>query len=255
MLVVFVICYLIGPVALVALSAVGILGCALEALAMLQRAGFRPATLVAALGSGGAVLAAYWRGEAALPVVFVVVVGASLVWYLAGVAEARPVVNVAVTVLAFAWIGMLGSYAGLLLQASSGKHLFFGAVVPAVAGDVAAWFIGSRFGQHTLAPSTSPGKTWEGLVAGGVAALAAGAVIGRELAPWGGVRHGLELGLLIAIVGPVGDLAQSMVKRDLHLKDSGSILPGHGGLFDRFDSLLFALPAAYYLAIVLHLVK
>jgi phosphatidate cytidylyltransferase len=201
------------------------------------------------------VLAAYWRGEGSLAVVFVVVLGASLLWYLAGVVEARPVVNVAVTVMAFAWVGVLGSFAGLLLQAPRGEHLFLGAVIPTIVADLVAWFAGSRFGSHQLAPHISPGKTWEGFVAGGLAALVVSAVIGSQLAPWGGVRHGIELGLVVAVVAPVGDLVQSMIKRDLRLKDSGSVLPGHGGLLDRFDSLLFVLPATYYLATVLHLVK
>jgi len=249
----FVICYLVAPAALLALSAMVILGCALEAFAMFQRAGFRPATLLGALGSGGAVVAAYWRGSAALPVVLVVVVCASLVWYLARVVEARPVVNVAVTVFGFAWVGILGSFAGLMLAAPRGEHLFLGAVIPTVAADLAAWFAGSRFGSHPLAPAISPSKTWEGFAAGGIAALVAGAVIGSQVSPWGGVRHGLELGLVIAVVAPVGDLVQSMIKRDLRLKDSSSLLPGHGGLLDRFDSLLLALPATYFLATVLHL--
>jgi CDP-diglyceride synthetase len=250
----FVICYLVAPAALLALSAVVILGCALEAFAMFQRAGFRPATLLGALGSGGAVVAAYWRGSAALPVVLVVVVCASLVWYLARVVEARPVVNVAVTVFGFAWVGILGSFAGLMLAAPRGEHLFLGAVIPTVVADLAAWFAGSRFGSHQLASAISPSKTWEGFVAGGIAALVAGAVIGSRVSPWGGVRHGLELGLVIAVVAPVGDLVQSMIKRDLRLKDSSSLLPGHGGLLDRFDSLLLVLPATYFLATVLHLV-
>ncbi|MGC8627711.1 MAG: phosphatidate cytidylyltransferase [Acidimicrobiales bacterium] len=253
MVAVLVACYVLGRGALLALATVVVFGCVVEVLSMFQGAGFRPATLVAAIGSAGAVLAAYWRGEPALPLVFVVVTGASLVWYLAKVVEARPVVNVAVTLLAFAWVGALGSYAGLLLKAHDGKHLFLAAVIPAVAADIVAWFVGSRFGQHALAPAVSPSKTWEGLLAGGFAAVVAGVVIGKNLAPWGGLKHGLELGVLIAVVGPLGDLVQSMVKRDLHLKDSGHLLPGHGGLFDRFDSLLFALPATYYLAIVLHL--
>ena len=253
LLALFVICYLVAPAALLALSAVVILGCALEAFAMFQRAGFRPATLLGALGSGGAVVAAYWRGSAALPVVLVVVVCASLVWYLARVVEARPVVNVAVTVFGFAWVGMLGSFAGLMLAAPRGEHIFLGAVIPTVVADLAAWFAGSRFGSHPLAPAVSPSKTWEGFAAGGIAALVAGAVIGSQVSPWGGVRHGLELGLVIAVVAPVGDLVQSMIKRDLRLKDSSSLLPGHGGLLDRFDSLLLALPATYFLATALHL--
>ncbi len=251
----FVICYVIGPVALVGLATVAIAGCALEAFAMFQRAGFRPATLVGTVGSGGAVLAAYWKGTAAMPEVFVVVLFASLAWYLARVVEARPVVNVAVTIFGFAWVGVLGSFSALLLQVHQGSHLFLGAVVPTVAADLVAWFVGSRVGRHPMAPATSPSKTWEGFVGGAIAALAAGAVIGSQVAPWGGVRHGLELGLVVALLAPLGDLVQSMVKRDLRLKDSGAMLPGHGGLLDRFDSLLFVLPATYFLVLVLHIVK
>ncbi len=249
-----VVCYVLGAVALLVLSAVAIFGCALEAFSMFQQAGFRPATLLGLVGSAGVVAAAYWRGTEALPIVIAVVVCASLVWYMGRVVEARPVVNVAVTVLGFAWIGILGSFSGLLLAAHDGKHLFIGAVVPTVAADLLAWFAGSRLGSHPLAPSISPNKTWEGAVAGGIAAIIAGAVIGHQLSPWGGLRHGLELGLVIAVVAPIGDLVQSMLKRDLGVKDSGTLLPGHGGLLDRFDSLLFVLPATYFLAIALHLI-
>ena len=250
---IFIVCYLIGPVALLALCAVGIVGCAVEAYGMLQDVGFRPATLVGVLGSAGAVLAAYWKGTAALPVVMAVVLAGSFIWYLARVVEARPVVNAAVSFLVFAWVGVLGSFAGLLLEAHKGSHLFFGAVVPTVLADAAAWLAGSSVGSHPLAPHVSPAKTWEGVVAGAVVAVVAGALIGHELSPWGGLRHGVELGALVAVVAPVGDLVQSMVKRDLKLKDSGALLPGHGGLLDRFDSLLFVLPAVYFLALVLHL--
>jgi CDP-diglyceride synthetase len=250
-----VICYVIGPGALLALAAVALMGCAFEAFSMLQRAGFRPATIIGALGSAAAVLAAYWKGPSSLVVVFVVVLVASLVWYLVRVVDARPVVNVAVTVMAFAWVGVLGSFAGLLLQAQRGEHLFLGAVVPTVVADMVAWFAGSQFGSHPLAPEISPGKTWEGLIGGAVGAVVVAAIIGSRVAPWGGIRHGIELGLVVAVAAPVGDLVQSMVKRDLRLKDSGSLLPGHGGLLDRFDSMLFVLPATYYLATVLHLVR
>ena len=249
------ICYLLGAVALLVLSAVAIFGCALEAFSMFQQAGFRPATLLGLLGSAGVVVAAYWRGTEALPVVIAVVVCASLVWYLARVVEARPLVNVAVTVLGFAWVGILGSFAGLLLAAHHGSHLFIGAVVPTVVADLVAWFAGSQFGSHPLAPAYSPSKTWEGAIAGGIAALVAGAIIGHQLSPWGGLRHGLELGLVVAVVAPVGDLVQSMLKRDLGVKDAGTLLPGHGGLLDRFDSLLFVLPAVYFLAIALQIVS
>jgi phosphatidate cytidylyltransferase len=249
------VCYAIGAKALAGLAAVAVAGCALEFYGMLQRAKFRPATVVGLVGSGAAVLAAYWRGPGALPVVGVLVLAGSLLWYLAGVVEARPLVNVAVTVLGFAWIGGFGAFAGLLLRAHLGSHLFLAAIIPTLLADIGAWFVGSRIGSRPLAPSVSPGKTWEGVLAGAVVALVAGAILGRELSPLGGLRHGVELGLIVAVVAPIGDLAQSMVKRDLQVKDSGSLLPGHGGLFDRFDAVLIALPATYYLASALHLIK
>lgn len=252
MAVVFVFCYVIGPGALLALAVLALLGCSLEAFAILQRAGFRPATLVGALGTVGAVLAAYWKGPGSLGVVVVLVAAASLVWYLARVADARPVVNAAVTTFAFAWVGAMGSFAGTLLAMPSGARLFAGAVVPTVIADMAAWFAGSRLGSHRIAPSVSPGKTWEGFFAGAVAAVVVATLLGSVFSVWGTGR-GIVLGLMIAVVAPVGDLVQSMVKRDLRLKDSGALLPGHGGLLDRFDSLLFVLPATYFLVSVLHI--
>jgi phosphatidate cytidylyltransferase len=122
-----------------------------------------------------------------------------------------------------------------------------------VAADVVAYVIGSRIGSRRLAPWVSPSKTVEGVIAGGVAALVVGAIVGHEVAPWGGFKHGLLLGLVIAVLAPMGDLFESMVKRDLAVKDSGSALPGHGGLLDRFDSMLIVLPAVYYLASLFNL--
>ncbi len=245
-------CYLVGPGALLALAALAVSGCALEAFSMLQRAGFRPATLVGAMGAAAAVLAAYWRGMQAVPVVTAVVAMASLVWYLARVVEARAVVNSAVSMLGFVWVGVLGSFAGGLLARSHGAGIFLGAVVVTAVADMVAWFVGSRFGAHPLAPAVSPGKTWEGFLAGAVAALVVGGVVGKLVAPWGGASHGLVLGLVVAFAAPLGDLVQSMIKRDLRLKDSGALLPGHGGLLDRFDSMLFVLPATYFLVTILH---
>ena len=251
--VVVVFCYLVGPGALLALAALAVFGCALEAFSMLQRAGFRPATLVGAMGAAAAVLAAYWRGMQAVPVVTAVVAMASLVWYLARVVEARAVVNSAVSMLGFVWVGVLGSFAGGLLSRSHGAGIFFGAVVVTVVADMVAWFVGSRFGAHPLAPAVSPGKTWEGFLAGALAALVVGGVVGKLVVPWGGASHGLVLGLVVALAAPLGDLVQSMIKRDLRLKDSGALLPGHGGLLDRFDSMLFVLPATYFVVTVLHI--
>ena len=116
------------------------------------------------------------------------------------------------------------------------------------AGDSFAYFIGSAFGKHKLAPSISPGKSWEGAIAN----LAACVIVGWALADPLGLpgEFGLGLGALCGVLGQVGDLFQSAWKRRHETKDSGSLLPGHGGVLDRFDSLLFCLPAANAIAYI-----
>jgi len=179
---------------------------------------------------------------------------AVMLWYLLRIIDARPLANVAVTVMTLLWVGLLGSFAALMLREPHGKGLFFGVVIVAVVSDVVAYFAGRGFGHRPLAPRISPGKTVEGLIGGTLAALVAGVVVGHSLAPWGGVKHGLLLGVVVAALAPVGDLFESLIKRDLDIKDSGSTLAGHGGLLDRIDSVLVVLPAAYYLALAMHLI-
>jgi phosphatidate cytidylyltransferase len=242
------ICYFVGSAALMVLSAVVVGAAAAEGYGMLQRAGFRPATLLGLVASVAIVGGAYWRGQEALPLVIALTFGGSMLWYLFGIVEARPLANIAVTNLLFIWIGVLGSFGALMLRGHDGRGLFLGAVVVAVGADIAAYFAGSRLGKRTMAPSISPGKTWEGAAAGLIAALIIGAVIGKALDPWGGIKHGLIFGLLVGIIAPLGDLSESMIKRDLGVKNSGNLIPGHGGLLDRFDAVLFVLPIAYFLS-------
>ncbi|HSS11480.1 MAG TPA: CDP-archaeol synthase [Acidimicrobiales bacterium] len=240
--------YAIGPLALVWLAAIVVTASALELYNVIQHRGFRPATLLGLCATVAVMFAAYWRGEQALPLVLVLVFVTSMLWYMLEVVEARPVVNVALTVMVFVWVGLLGSYAALLLRVHHGKSLLLLPVLVTVAADVIAYAAGSTLGSRPLAPHISPGKTWEGVIVGLVGAALVSMLIGRVFLhnTWT-VKHALILGLVVGVVAPIGDLCESMVKRDLHLKDSGGVLPGHGGLLDRFDGLLFVLPAAYYL--------
>ena len=180
-----------------------------------------------------------------------------MVWYLVGAERGSPVAGISATVLGFAWVGLLGSFAGLLLAPSQypnrhGVAFMLGAAVATVAADVGALVIGGWRGRHPLAPHVSPHKTWEGLVGGTVFAIVASAAITGSVHPWTPAKAAV-LGLVVAVLAPVGDLCESLIKRDLGLKDMGSLLPGHGGILDRVDGLLFVLPATYYLVRVLHL--
>lgn len=249
------ICYFIGSIALVIMAGAGVVLAAAEVFGILQRCGFRPATLLGLASTAGFMFAAYWKGGPALPLIAALTFAAIMVWYLLGIVDARPLANVAVTAMAVLWVGLFGSFAALMLRAPNGRGLFLGVVAVTVAFDIVSFFAGRQFGRRLLAPSVSPGKTVEGLVAGVIAALVIGLVIGKTLTPWGGIRHGLELGVVVAVLAPVGDLFESLIKRDLSVKDSGTVLAGHGGLLDRIDSLLLVLPAAYYLVSYVGILK
>ncbi|TAL68851.1 MAG: phosphatidate cytidylyltransferase [Bacteroidetes bacterium] len=121
--------------------------------------------------------------------------------------------------------------------------------------DSAAYFIGVKWGKHKLFPRISPKKSWEGSVAGFFGAIIGFAAASILLIPKFPIMHSVIIGAVIGIIGQIGDLAESLLKRDAGIKDSSAILPGHGGILDRFDSILFVAPAVYiYLLILLFMI-
>jgi phosphatidate cytidylyltransferase len=170
---------------------------------------------------------------------------------LKGMSDTRQslTVSVAVTVLGVAWIA-LGLAHALLLRAipDHGRLAVFTILIAVFAADAAAYFTGILIGRHKLAPTISPGKTWEGLAGGTVVAI---------LVPFFALYHqhfltigeSIALGVVIAVVAPLGDLFESAIKRDMNVKDTGRLLAGHGGMLDRIDALLFASIASYYLVL------
>lgn len=112
--------------------------------------------------------------------------------------------------------------------------------------DSMAYFIGKRFGRHSFFSRISPKKTWEGVIGGGVASVIAAFIYQQIYAPYLSWFDCVVLGVLVAYLAPIGDLVESMIKRDVKLKDSSAIIPGHGGFLDRFDSILFTAPVIYY---------
>jgi phosphatidate cytidylyltransferase len=172
----------------------------------------------------------------------------ALAFLLKGISETRQSLTVAVatTVLGAAWVGFgLGFLLLMRDMTSHGRLAVFAVLLAVFAADTMAFFTGRLVGRHKLAPVLSPGKTWEGLVASTITAV---------LEPFFALYHqhfltigeSLVLGGVIAVSAPVGDLFESAVKRDLGVKDSGSLLAGHGGMLDRLDAPLFAAVAAYF---------
>lgn len=143
------------------------------------------------------------------------------------------------------YLGGLFSYLLRLRALPYGFWLCFFVVAVVWLNDAGAYFIGRRFGRHRLLPRVSPGKTWEGSLGGLLVGLLAAVVFGLILGQ--SVWTALLAGGVVSIAGQIGDLVESNLKRFVGAKDSGGVLPGHGGVLDRFDSALFALPAAYYL--------
>lgn len=239
-----------GPTAwlLAALVGLGVL----ELCTALRSLGYRPAVIIALVGSVSLVLGAYTSGQSAFPLVGFVVAVTTLLWYLARVVRGRPAMGAATTFLAFGYVGVLGGFAGLLLGFENGVGMLIGLAVCTVSHDVCGYLAGSRFGKRRIAPRISPNKTLEGLLAGMAGSVVFAVVVTGVIAPWDRLSA-LALGALVAVLAPLGDLCESMLKRDLGLKDIGGMLPGHGGVLDRFDAILFCLPAVYYLVRVLEL--
>jgi phosphatidate cytidylyltransferase len=236
-----------GPAMVIVTLVIAVAGA--EYFGAVQRGGFRPATLLGLVAVAVLPVATYWRGEAAVPLVMFLSVAVGVLWFLLGVGgKARPTANLGVTLLGIVWVGVLGSFAALILKIpAEGVSILLITVVAAVAADVGGFFVGRSIGRTPLT-AASPNKTIEGLVGGVVATLVAVAVVSvvLRIGPFS-AGEALVFALVAAVVAPLGDLAESLLKRDLGLKDMGSLIPQHGGVLDRFDGLLFVLPAAYYL--------
>lgn len=242
----------LGPMPATILVA-AIIGLAVaELYGVLRQAGYQPVALAGIVGSVGLVVGAYNYGAAAYPTVLSLTTAVVLLWYLVGAAHESPVLNVGVTVLGLLWVGFFGSFAGLMLGLGDpGLGIVLAAIVGTVGYDVGGLFVGRNAGRQPLS-AASPNKTVEGLLGGCVVAfvvvVALSALVG--FGPVDSFGEGAMVGLAVALVAPLGDLTESLVKRDLGVKDMGTILPGHGGLMDRFDGLLFVLPAVWLLASV-----
>jgi CDP-diglyceride synthetase len=251
-------CFAAGTVASMVIVCIVVLLATAEAYAAFRRAQYHPATLLGLVAVLSLLIETYNKGVAALPLVLVLLVAGSFIWYLARVEPgAEPVSGISSTVFVFVWVGAFGSFAALLLNPNlfpdrHGIAFVLAAVIVTVADDVGSLLIGAAMGRHRLAPSVSPNKSWEGLIGGAVVAILVSVIVVHFIHPWTLSKAALY-GVVVAIVAPLGDLSQSMLKRHLGLKDMGRLLPGHGGILDRVDGLLFVMPATYFVVKALHL--
>jgi phosphatidate cytidylyltransferase len=236
-----------------AVVAVAISYACYELATVLEEAGGRRVPLVPLVAATIVTYyAAYNRGSQALAVAILIAALAVLAWCIVGAAadHAPPgpglARNVAASLWVLAYLVLLGGFAELLTAPHDGAARVTSFVATVVCADVGGYAAGVTAGRHPLAPRISPKKSWEGLGGSAAACLLAGALFFAFLLH-AAVWKGLVFGLVMTLTAIIGDLAESLVKRDLGIKDMGKLLPGHGGIMDRLDSMLISAPVAYLL--------
>ncbi|MDQ3956796.1 MAG: phosphatidate cytidylyltransferase [Actinomycetota bacterium] len=247
---VIVVCTLGGRRWFFVLAAVAVLMAAFELLDALVQKDGRPSILLGLAGTLGMLVASYQERFAFVGIVLAVTAYAAFLFALRPSRGDRAASDVAWTVLALVWIGGGGAGAVSILVMPGGLPLLVASILIVACDDIGAYFAGTSFGRHKIAPSISPAKSWEGFAGGIVTALAAGLLFAsllREMT----VPTGLALGAIAGLLAPVGDLVESLAKREIGIKDSGRLLPGHGGMLDRLDAIIFCCPA---LSLYLHFV-
>jgi phosphatidate cytidylyltransferase len=191
---------------------------------------------------------AYWYGYKAAFGALALTIVAIFGWRLHGTA-AGFLRDVTAGMFALTYLPLAGTFVALMLSEPGGAHRTFLFIVVTICSDTGGYFAGILFGKHLLVPLISPKKTWEGLAGSATACLVAGGVLLPVLLH-GHVWQGLILGGVVVAVATLGDLVESMIKRDLGIKDMGSLLPGHGGALDRIDAMLFTAPMTWLLLVI-----
>jgi len=244
--------------AFVLLVAVALVLGSREMHAALKRQGMNAAIIPIMVGGVGIAIGSYLAGIQR-PVVFsttsvllgalALTVLAALVWRMPGGSHGY-VKDAAASLFIICYVPLLGSFTALMLAGQNGGARLVTFILVVVMSDTGGYVFGVLMGKHPMAPKISPKKSWEGFVGSLVFGVVAGvcmAVLGLHVSIWIGVL----IGVALVAVGTCGDLIESMIKRDLGIKDMSSFLPGHGGVMDRLDSLLVAAPVAWLIMYIL----
>lgn len=202
------------------------------------------------VGSVGMLISAYTSGIEALLVAFLLTAGGAFIWRVLDGTGSAAMRDASAGIFAAAYVPFLAGFVVLMLAQDNGPWLVLTFITLVVANDVGGYAAGVFFGRHPMAPTVSPKKSWEGFAGSVLLAALVGVGFGVFAldAPW---WAGAGLGVLAVTAATLGDLAESLIKRDLGVKDMGNLLPGHGGILDRMDSILVAAPVVFAVHLVL----
>ncbi|MFA3876832.1 phosphatidate cytidylyltransferase [Streptomyces sp. MMCC 100] len=214
-----------------------------------ERKGIKAPLVPLAIGGAAMVVAGYARGAEGAWIAMALTALAVLVWRMTEPPEGY-LKDVTAGLFAAFYVPFLATFVAMMLMADDGAWRVLVFLILTVVSDTGAYAVGWRFGKKKLAPRISPGKTREGLLGAVAFAMAAGALCTHFLIDDGTWWQGLLLGLAVAVSATLGDLGESMIKRDLGIKDMGTLLPGHGGIMDRLDSLLPTAPVVWLLLVI-----
>ncbi|MEV0866543.1 phosphatidate cytidylyltransferase [Brachybacterium paraconglomeratum] len=241
---------LVVPQAFPVVAAIAMVAAVLELTRALAHGGLEVPAVPLLVGVIGMVVSTVVFGAEGLMLSTAAAVCVLILWRVSESMGLTALRDVAGGVFALAWVPFLGCFLLMLMQRDQGAMLVLLAVLGPVGNDVGGYIAGVLFGRHPMAPGISPKKSWEGFAGSlvlGTAMVTLIAVLALELPWWVGVA----IGAVLVVVSTCGDLAESLLKRDLGIKDMGHLLPGHGGVLDRVDSILLAAPTTYVMLEVL----
>lgn len=241
---------LVVPAGFVPLAGVALVLGSFEAVRALGSAQRHVPMIPVLVGAVGMVVSTAVYGADGLVAAFAVAVAVVQVWRAVESSGLLAVRDVVAGVMALAWVPFLGSFIVLLHALPHGAVLVLLALIVPICNDIGGYVAGVLLGAHPMAPSISPKKSWEGFAGSMIGGVGAAVLIVTQglHAPW---WIGAVIGAVLVVVSTAGDLAESLLKRDIGLKDMGTLLPGHGGVLDRIDSMLLSAPVTFILVEVL----
>ena len=210
----------------------------------------RPLVLAGYAGAIAALVGAKLGGVEWMLGGFLLTLVLAFLFFLVATTRAPATAAISSTVFGAAWIGFGLGFMLLLRAVPDGRLAAFTVIIAVWVDDTAAYLIGRAVGRHKFSPAISPAKTWEGFVAGTVAGVFA-VFVSLYHQDFLSITESIVLGVVVTVAAALGDLFESAFKRDLEVKDSGRVLAGHGGVLDRVDAFLFAVPAAYFTIVAL----